>query len=109
MAGITGSSFPCKPLIDRNAKTGSYLLESKLVGVGALSKSEAVQMAEDVVLSVFFVHFLGGSYLKSDFIIDLLGCMPWDIIYKLVFIVFTGEAWGYLGSRRCGPQPNSEF
>lgn len=24
-----------------------------------------------------------GSYLKSSFLIDLLGCMPWDAIYKV--------------------------
>ncbi|KAB1211973.1 Translation initiation factor IF-3 [Morella rubra] len=33
MAGITGSSFPCKPLVDRTTKTGPFLLESKLFGV----------------------------------------------------------------------------
>lgn len=27
-------------------------------------------------------------YLKSSFIIDLLGCMPWDLIYK-VFLQFS--------------------
>ncbi|XP_010526794.1 PREDICTED: potassium channel SKOR-like [Tarenaya hassleriana] len=29
-------------------------------------------------------------YLKSDFIVDLLSCLPWDLIFKVLMLILMG-------------------
>jgi hypothetical protein len=28
--------------------------------------------------------FIFCRYLKSTFVVDLLGCLPWDLLYKVI-------------------------
>lgn len=45
---------------------------------------------------IFFLYNIFWRYLKSYFIIDLLGCLPWDILYRvLLFVSITIFFWGW--------------
>ena len=55
-------------------------------------------MMEFIILNYFLLHSTSTAadiffnvnfrYLKSTFVIDLLSCLPWDIIYKVFLFCF---------------------